>query len=272
MRAITSSSTSESSTSSGGIGVSHDARGNTNAIGANGYTYDSLNRLTYASPGGGTSLYYDPLGNLFGLYSHGSQTMEYWLNVEGRLIGEYDPWGGVLRRYVHGPGMDEPLVWYEGAGLTDRRWLHADERGSIVATSDASGAALAIRAHGEFGEPYPGSPPGGSVFGRFGYTGQAWIEDARLYHYKARAYNPSLGRFMQTDPLGYVDGANLYAYVLNDPVNFTDPWGLEAYCYMHNNMDGYTFTFRDRDGNEGIGAVANSYFFRCIDLEHIVSG
>ncbi len=56
------------------------------------------------------------------------------------MIGEYNSSNVLQRRFVHGPGMDEPLVWYEGAGTSDRRWLLADERGSIVAVTNAAGA------------------------------------------------------------------------------------------------------------------------------------
>ena len=68
--------------------------------------------------------------------------------------------------------------------------------------------------------------PASSNLGRFQYTGQAWLPELGLYHYKARAYAPAIGRFMQPDPILWSGGMNLYAYVGNDPGNFTDPWGL----------------------------------------------
>tara|TARA_B100000508_G_scaffold60333_1_gene47217 strand:- start:251843 stop:256078 length:4236 start_codon:yes stop_codon:yes gene_type:complete len=192
----------------------YDGRGNMTDDGTRTFGYDYYNRLTSVS--GGTTLSYDPLGRL--AQTTGAATLNF--QYDGLdLIAEYNGSGALQKRYVHGPGIDEPLVQYTGSGTSSREWLIADERGSIVAHTNGSGNATQINTYDEYGMPYSGNS------GRFGYTGQVFLENTGLYHYKARAYHPGFGRFMQTDPIGQAGGLNIYAYVGGDPVNYTDPNG-----------------------------------------------
>jgi RHS repeat-associated protein len=140
------------------------------------------------------------------------------------MIAELSGSGALLRRYVLGPGVVELLRSSDGNGgaPTNPSWPVADQQGSVVAATDSTGAATATNSYDEYGIP------GASNAGRFQYTGQAWIPEIGLYHYKARVYSPVLGRFLQSDPIGYGDGLNMYAYTHGDPVNGSDPSGLSC--------------------------------------------
>jgi RHS repeat-associated protein len=198
----------------------YDGNGNLTGDGSSTYAYDADNRLRTANASGIAATLNWDAGSRLRQTVIGATTTNLLYDGE-RLVAEYDVSGNLLRRYVHGSGIDEPLVKYEGAGTTSKSWYYADHLGSVVANADGAGTASATINYGPFGDA------GSTTPGRFGYTGQQYFAPLGLYHYKARFYSPGLGRFLQTDPIGYGGGINLYSYVGGNPISRRDPRGRD---------------------------------------------
>jgi uncharacterized protein RhaS with RHS repeats len=131
--------------------VTYDANGNLTSDGSTTYVYDIENRLVTASGAQAAGLRYDPLGRLY--ETTGSAVTTRFLYDGDELVAEYNGTGTLLRRYVHGTAVDDPVIWYEGSAIGPARWLHADNQGSIVGVTDSTAASISTNRYDEFGIP-----------------------------------------------------------------------------------------------------------------------
>ncbi len=220
-------------TSVGGTTYSYDDNGNLTDDGTYEYYYDCENRLTDVNESGSNvaTYTYDYLGRRTSKTVDGN-TIKYCYDG-GSVIAEYDGNGTALRRYFYGPGIDEPICMkrFPAAGTTAWFYYHLDPLGSVAGISDANGMLVERYEYDVYGKPtiYDTNDTvltESSVGNPYMFTGRRYDTETGLYYYRARYYDPNIGRFLQPDPIGYKAGLNLYTYVGNNPINRKDPRGL----------------------------------------------
>jgi RHS repeat-associated protein len=159
---------------------------------------------------------YDPLGRRVERVAGGTTTL--WTYQGEDILRETA--GGTGTKYVHGPGTDEPLAQEDGAGVLNH--LHADALGSVMRTSNAAGSVIGSRRYEPFGTLELDATSG------YAFTGREWDAAMSMAYYRARYYDPMIGRFISEDPSGFAAGINFYRYVRNNPATLTDPQGLDS--------------------------------------------
>jgi RHS repeat-associated protein len=224
----------------------YDAQDRLLTYGTASYTYTANGELASQTVGSQTTTYtYDVLGNLIAATLPNGTQITYIVDAENHRVGKevngvletgflYDGdqivaqlsgSNQLVSQFVYGTGSASPDFMVSG-GATYR--IFSDQLGSPVLVINTSTGAIAEQiAYDEFGNVISDTNPG---FQPFGFAGGLYDQDTKLVRFGARDNNPSIGRWTAKDPTLFDGGdTNLYSYVLNDPVNVTDPTGLTIY-------------------------------------------
>ena len=216
-------------------GYAYDAAGNLTDDTAHTYAYDAENKIKTVD-GVANTFVYDGEGRRVKMYFPLGEQVRFVYGIGGQLVMEFDTATGALKReYVYGSGG--LLATIDSADGT--QYMTADRLGSLRVVTDDAGGVDARHDYKPFGQELQAGV-GGRTTGmgfvtdtaRKKFTGYERDKDTGLDFAQARYYSPTLGRFTSVDPLmasGSTDNPqsfNRYTYVLNNPVNATDPTGL----------------------------------------------
>ena len=247
------------------------------SYGGNTYQYTANGELTSKTNAEGTTVYdYDVLGNLRAITLADGTKVEYIINGTNRIIGkkvngvliqgflyqnelkpvaELDGNGNMVARFVYGTKTNVPDYILKG-GVVYR--IISDHLGSPrFVININTGEIVQQIEYGEWGRIIRDTNPG---FIPFAFTGGLYDQQTGLVRFGFRDYDPETGRWTCKDPIGFNGrDANLYGYVLGDPINYLDPLGTDTYglgmsgsLNCGKRISGQVMLVTDDEGNIGI--------------------
>jgi RHS repeat-associated protein len=219
--------------------LTYDNNGNLTEDSVLRYAYDEENRLSAVQRKSNSAIVglyqYDALSRRVQKVANPAgvpATTRYYYDG-GRIVEEQNTSGVTQASYVYGTYIDEVLTMDRGA---QSFFYHQNALWSVEAITNATGATVERYAYDAYGLPtvFDGAgaalapnawgTPHSVISNPWMFTGRQLDEETGLYFYRARYYDATKGRFLQRDPLGYVDGLNLYEYTSSRPTFFADPW------------------------------------------------
>jgi RHS repeat-associated protein len=218
-------------------GLTYDAAGNlTTDHHGYQYTYDYENRIVKIEDVNDVNVAeftYDALGRRIEVYDARADESTYYIyNDQWQVLEEYGDTGTFKYCFVYGNYIDEPVM-KTGYGGT-QFYVH-DHLYSTAALTDSAGDVIERYEYDAYGNVHImdgnyNSRSSTLYDNPYTFTGRRLdaLDNNRLniMYYRHRYYHPQLGRFLQHDPLEYIDGMNMYEYVVSNPSAYSDPLGL----------------------------------------------
>ncbi len=211
--------------------VAYSARGDMTQFGNWAYTYDAQGNMIRAHNSQSNTLakyWRDAFAHRAVKDVDGNKTV--FFNVGTTQLEAFDVTNATASSTIHEPGIDRPLAQVSASGAVT--FYHQDWLGNVVLLTSTAGAKVQSYTYDVWGKASGFDASGSSIsasafVSRFLYTAREYDVESGLYHYRARAYSPAMGRFLQTDPIDFGGGdVNMLRYVSNNPVNTVDPLGL----------------------------------------------
>jgi len=206
------------------------------------YAYDFENRITslgYTNIPGITGMQSDQLGyNGEGLRMQAikNSVLESYLYDGFNIVVEKDTSGNTAKTYTRGLDASGGIGGildqnYVVSGTPVTQYFDYNDLGSVANLTTTTGATASSYNFDAFGNLL--TTQAGNDTNRYLFSTKELDKRSGLYYFGARYYDPEVGRWLTPDPLGMIDGPNIYAYAQNNPINLVDPYGLKVYIAEH---------------------------------------
>jgi RHS repeat-associated protein len=228
---------------------------------------------------------YDPVGRR--IYTVNGNVTNWHVYTSDQIVADVNSTGGVIRSYTWGPGIDNLLAMTVRTGSVAKTYYTlTDHLGTVHALMDTNGIVVESYTFDAWGRVLSVQNSSGqslSISGignRYLWQGREYSWNTGLYYFRARWYDPVVGRWLSNDPIGISGGLNQYVFAGNNPVNFRDPYGLEAYYVSGTShafvivtdprsRTGYTsYSFEPGDGGYGRGLPILDKLTEMLDALH----